>query len=244
MLKARTIKEYFQIIAVSVVITLLTIIFAFIGEKIAGTSKKVSDASDGTDYTIIIIDAGHGGEDGGAGTDSGIMEKDINLAISKYLEQYCILSNVNAVMTRNDDRLLYNADESKRKKFFDVRNRVKLAQQYENSFFVSIHQNKFPLEKYHGLQVYYSKNNSSSKELAQKIQLNAKSFIQPDNNREIKAAGSNIYVLNNLEIPAVLVECGFLSNSAEAKNLNNPEYQKKIAFVIFASVLQFVEGQK
>ena len=188
----------------------------------------------------FIIDPGHGGEDGGANA-NGVTEKDINLAISSYLYHYLCLSKHNTHMTRNDDRLLYNAGEENRKKYHDLKNRVEFTSSFDNAVFISIHQNKFEIPKYKGLQVYYSPNNSLSESLAKRVQDNTKLFIDTQNNREIKKADNKIRVLNSLKVPAVLVECGFLSNSEEAARLSDTEYQKKLAFVIFISALQFFE---
>jgi len=220
-------------------IAAVTIAFAAIGFFVSEKFEKTGSSSKKQDFAVVIIDAGHGGEDGGAQSADGISEKDINLAIAKYLKEYLALSDVNAVMTRTDDRLLYEPDQSAHKKFHDVRNRVKFAESYEDPIFVSIHQNKFPIEKYHGLQVYYSKHNSGSKELAEDIQENARIMLDPDNQRKAKVTGSSIYIMNNLDVPAVLVECGFLSNPSEAEKLTESEYQKKIAFVIFTSITRF-----
>ena len=224
---------------VTLAIALFTVAFAVLGNKLGGEFRSVSSQNGADSRIVIVIDAGHGGEDGGAQSTDGILEKDINLAIAKYLDDYLFLSGFETVMTRSDDRLLYGNGEQNRKKFYDVRNRAEIAKQYDNSIFVSIHQNKFPIEKYSGLQVYYSKNDPRSKTLANIIQSSVKEKLQPKNNRETKAAGSNIYILNNAESPAVLVECGFLSNGEEARKLNDKEYQKKLAFVIFTSVTEF-----
>lgn len=187
----------------------------------------------------IIIDPGHGGEDGGATVD-GVMEKDLNLAISRNLSCFLKLSGYNSQMTREDDILLYNAGQESRKKYYDLENRVKFANNFENAVFLSIHQNKFEIPKYKGLQVYYSPNTPESSRFAQIIQSNAQRFLAPDNQRQIKKADNKIRVLDKLHIPAVLVECGFLSNYEEAQMLSDDDYQKKLAFMIFISTIQFL----
>ncbi len=192
--------------------------------------------------TIVnfIIDPGHGGEDGGASA-NGVTEKDINLAVSEFLYDYMCLSKHNTHMTRSDDRLLYKPGEESRKKYHDLINRVEFASNFDNAVFISIHQNKFEIPKYKGLQVYYSPNNSLSESLAKCVQDNTKAYLDTQNNREIKKADNKIRVLNSLKAPAVLVECGFVSNPEEAARLSDTEYQKKLAFVIFISALQFLE---
>lgn len=185
----------------------------------------------------LVIDAGHGGEDGGAVSSTGILEKDLNLRISLTLNDIFSVSGVNAAMTRTDDRMLYNDASSGKKKSQDLKNRVLIAADYPDSLFVSIHMNKFAESKYSGLQVYYSKNNPESKTLADKIQSFTKEYLQPNNNRLTKEVGSGIYLLEHINTPAVLVECGFLSNETEAAKLNDPNYQKKLSCVIYAAVI-------
>lgn len=237
----RNYKEYLQILLITVAVALLTVVFSFAGQKISGEngifSRKTSASA--REKRVIVIDPGHGGEDGGAQSNDGTLEKNINLAISKYLEEYLVLTDVKTVMTRQDDRLLYNSGEENRKKFYDVRNRAAVAAENPECTFISIHQNKFPVPKYRGLQVYYSPNDPDSKILAGLIQENTKQSLQPENNREIKPSGSSIYVLYKVKSPAVLVECGFLSNSDETELLKSSEYQKKVAFVIFKSLMQY-----
>lgn len=192
----------------------------------------------------IIIDAGHGGEDGGAVSDAGVPEKDINLDIAKRLSEFLSLSDYTPVLIRSDDRLMYEAGQESRKKYYDLTNRVEKAKQYSPAIFVSIHQNKFPIRKYKGFQVYCSKNNPQSALLGTVMQENAKRYLQPDNNRMIKTADKTIRVLDSLSMPAVLAECGFLSNEAEAKLLCTEEYRGKLSYVLFASILQYLDENK
>ena len=188
------------------------------------------------DYTIIL-DAGHGGEDGGASSASGALEKEINLAITMSLRDLLVASGVRVILTRSDDTLLYDktADYHGRKKALDLAARRKIAEETPNAIFISIHMNSFPQAQYHGLQVWYSKNNPASLFLAESIQLTSKQ-LQPENNRRVKAATSSIYLLHHLTCPAVLVECGFLSNPEEAALLTTDEYQEKLAFLLFLAI--------
>lgn len=238
-MKKQTLYEYSRIIISLLIVTFVTSIFGFI--SFISDSETTSKFSNNKINDItVIIDPGHGGEDGGAVGLCGTLEKDINLEISSILRDLFTLVDIDAVMTRNSDNLLYTDDQSDRKKFYDLKNRVDFADKYSDPVFLSIHQNKFPIEKYKGLQVYYSKNNPSGKELAECIQNNTESFLQKDNNRKIKEAGRNIFVLDKLQCPAVLIECGFLSNAYEEQNLNNYEYQKKLAYIIFTSVVEYL----
>lgn len=195
-------------------------------------------------YCTVIIDAGHGGEDGGAVSDYGIVEKDINLDIALILRDMLRTCGINVIMTRENDKLLYdrNVDFHGRKKLLDLNARVNIAQNTPNSIFVSIHMNSFTSKKYSGLQVWYSPNNDLSYPLANIIQDNARKLLQPQNSRKVKPATSSIFILDNITSPAVLVECGFLSNDDEAAMLAEFDYRKQIAFVIFCSVIEFSDA--
>ncbi len=195
---------------------------------------------------VIIVDAGHGGFDGGASTDDGVPEKGINLNIALFLKEYLNFFGFQVVMTRDSD--ISTEDEGlntiRSKKTSDLHNRMALMEKTENAVFVSIHQNHFSQSKYSGAQVFYSKNFSEeSAGLAQSIQESIVYFVQPQNTRQIKPCGTSVYLIYNAVKPAVLVECGFLSNLEEAEKLKIEDYQKKIAFSIAAGILNYYEGQ-
>ncbi len=187
---------------------------------------------------VVIIDAGHGGADGGAEV-NGVFEKDLNLQIANKVRDFLKLYNVQCEMTRTDDTLL-SSDEAKSKKQSDLTNRVKFARDFDNPVFVSIHMNKFPQEKYSGLQVFYSKNDPKSEALALLVQDNVVKELQNGNKRKIKEAGTSIFVLDRLFCPAVLIECGFLSNDDERDKLCLDEYQTELAFVISTSIIEYL----
>ncbi|MBR2876492.1 MAG: N-acetylmuramoyl-L-alanine amidase [Clostridia bacterium] len=195
---------------------------------------------------VVIIDAGHGGFDGGASAKDGTDEKGINLNIALYLKDYLEFFGFNVVMTRDTDTS--TEDEGlttiRSKKTSDLHNRMKIMDETENAIFVSIHQNFFPEEQYHGAQVFYSQNHSElSSVLAQDIQENIVYYLQPENKRQIKPCGTSVYLIYNAVKPAVLVECGFLSNYNEAELLKTCEYQKKMANSIAMGILEFYGGQ-
>lgn len=171
------------------------------------------------------------------------MEKDINLEISKKIRDMLETSGYHVIMTRDEDKAIYDNDAGtlKEKKRSDLRNRLEMIKSNtgEDSIFVSIHQNKFTDKKYWGTQIFYSKNNSRSQELATYIKDSVVGLIQPDNKREIKPADKNIYLLHNSTGPAVIVECGFLSNSEEAMKLNTKEYQEQLAFSIYCGITHY-----
>ncbi len=187
---------------------------------------------------VIVIDPGHGGEDGGACSDGGICEKDINLSIALYLAEICRASGLEYRLTRSEDVMLYT-DGKPTRKMQDLSNRLKLTEDGD-CVFISIHQNKFPQSSCRGAQVYYSPNDPDSEKLAAAIQNGVKNALQPDNARNIKKAGSEIYLLDRAQVPAVLVECGFLSNKNDLDLLTAKDYRKKLACVIYAAILGYL----
>lgn len=190
----------------------------------------------------IIVDAGHGGEDGGTQSSSGVLEKDINLDISLKLGTLLKLMGYSVVYTRTEDKLQYGADAKvqRQKKVSDIHYRMNIAEFYSDALFLSIHQNYFGESKYYGAQVFYSKNNPESKIVAEKLQGSIRNIIQPENNREIKASGTDIYLLYHAKSPAVMVECGFLSNPGEALLLCDENYQKKLCLAIAAGLEEYM----
>lgn len=209
------------------------------------TSSKatIGTSADVAMYKTVVIDAGHGGEDGGASSAAGLIEKDVNLEISKLLCKMLREQGVNVVMTREDDRLLYDrsVNYQGRKKKLDLAARLTIADTTPDAIFISIHMNSYTNPKYSGLQVWYSANDPSSERLATLIQSNNRATLQPDNKRKIKAATSSIFLLDNATCPAVLVECGFLSNPAEAALFETDEYKQEVAYMLFCSIAEFLE---
>lgn len=196
-------------------------------------------------YSTVIIDAGHGGEDGGASSRSGLLEKDVNLALAFILKEKLEALGVNVVMTRCEDKLLYdrNADYNGRKKKLDMAARQKIIEDYDDCIFVSLHMNAFPDSRYSGLQVWYSDNHADSRTLAETIQGGVIASLQPENNRKIKSAGTSIFLLDKANCPAVLVECGFLSNVAEAARFESDEYRSSLCACLCDSIISFLESQ-
>jgi N-acetylmuramoyl-L-alanine amidase len=189
-----------------------------------------------------VIDAGHGGEDGGTVGVDGTLEKDINLTLARELFDALTSRGIRCVMTRTEDMLLYdrNADYEGRKKALDAKARLEIAAKQERAIFVSIHQNSYPVAKYSGFQVYYSKNSPESAEIAKKLELAVREELQPDNNRASKEAGTNIYLLNKLTCPAVLLECAFLSNPEECAQLQDTEYRARLVDVLSDALESYI----
>lgn len=187
---------------------------------------------------VVIIDAGHGGFDGGAVAGDGTLEKDINLEIATVLSEMLVFSGYDVVMTRTTDT--GTEDDSSqpisKRKVSDIKNRLSIINTYENSIFVSIHLNKFTSSSASGAQVFYSKNNKDSFELGNCIQAAVKSLLQNDNERVIKQGTKSTYLLYHATNPAVIVECGFLSNKNDLALLKNEQYQKNMAYAVFCGI--------
>ncbi len=192
---------------------------------------------------VVIIDAGHGGEDGGAVGVTGLVEKDLNLDLAKRLCTLLEVDGVRVIMTRTEDVLLYDrgADYEGRKKVLDLAARQAIGDANPDAIFISLHANTFTQQIYHGLQVWYSPNHAKSATLAETIRGEVVAKLQPDNHRQSKQAGSNIFLLHKLQIPAVLVECGFLSNPSECRALEDSEYRQKLAYALYRGIMAYYE---
>ncbi|WP_127583952.1 N-acetylmuramoyl-L-alanine amidase CwlD [Paenibacillus koleovorans] len=188
---------------------------------------------------VIAIDAGHGGPDGGAVSKEGVIEKEVNLSIALYLRDYLQQSGAVVVMTREEDRDL--ADSSTRgyskRKTQDLMNRVEMIQNQKADLLISIHLNSIPSAKWSGAQTFYSPSNDAGKKLATSIQEELKRNLN-NTNREPKSENT-VYLLKELTIPTALVEVGFLSNPAEARQMADDVYQRKVAESIYRGVLKF-----
>ena len=205
--------------------------------------SAVKSTKQNANQPIVIIDAGHGGFDGGAVSDDGTVEKDINLSIALYLQEYLAIFNIKTIMIRETDCSVEDngLNTIRQKKSSDLHNRMKIMEETDNAIFVSIHQNKFPDGKYSGTQVFYSpKTKDESQVLAQTIQDYIVNTLQKDNKRQIKECGTSVFLMYNAVKPAVLVECGFLSNYEETQRLKSSEYQKKIAFCIAMGIQNYL----
>ena len=191
--------------------------------------------------TVIIIDAGHGGEDPGAVGVNGVLEKDINLDIARFMREELARRGYTVVLTRDEDRLLYTEEENIKgiRKICDLKNRVKIFNSYPSCLVVSIHMNTFSSAKYSGVQIYHAES-ENSRLLASKIRQAVTTELQPDNKRPLKSSGS-IYILKNTQPPIALVECGFLSNPEECEKLSQKEYQKRLSFSIVCGIIDYID---
>lgn len=194
----------------------------------------------------IIIDAGHGGFDGGAVAGDGTVEKDINLEIATTLSHFLKLDGYNVIMTRESDVSTDDVETDKisARKKSDLKNRLELMEDYEDAIFVSIHLNKFTTSSAKGAQIFYSPRIEKSKLLGEEIRKSVVGLLQPENTRVNKQATSSTYILYNATIPCVLVECGFLSNNSELELLKQEDYQNKMAFSIYCGITNFFKENK
>ena len=191
----------------------------------------------------VILDAGHGGKDSGAVGVNGVLEKDLNLEVCEALRALLVASGIEVVMTRSDDRMLYTEEQDipGKRKYYDLENRRKTAEMHPGAVFVSIHMNKFAQERYSGLQVWCA-DDPESRTLADLITDTVRENLQPDNRREVKTAGQDIYLLHRAVGCAVLVECGFLSNPEECEKLCDEDYRKELSFLLFCAIMNYLDG--
>lgn len=187
---------------------------------------------------IVLIDAGHGGDDPGKVGINGALEKDINLSIALLVKKYLEMQDVKVVMTRNEDEGLYRK-ESPNKKIEDLKNRLALMDASGAAMAVSIHQNSYTSEKIKGAQVFYYESSEEGKKAALLMQEQLRKGVDETNRREAKA-NSSYYLLKKASIPTIIVECGFLSNGEESEMLTREEYQEKMAWNISIGILQYL----
>lgn len=205
---------------------------------------RVDSASSARRKAVIILDAGHGGEDGGAVAADGTNEKDINLAVTRKTAALFEIFGVEYIPVRTED--ISVGDNSlaslRERKKSDIRSRERLVNSTPNAIFFSIHQNKYDIAKYKGTQVFYGAQNPESEVLAQEIQDSVKKRLQSDNTRQIKPSGDSIYLLYNAKAPSVMTECGFLSNPEELALLKDENYQKQMAYSVFCGLQSYLNN--
>ena len=207
-------------LGIAAAVVIMVICFVMISSRGSGYARRAS--SNALRTVTIIVDAGHGGMDGGATAADGTVEKDINLSIALKLRDMLDTAGYNAIMTRetDDDIADDSAKTVRQQKVSDIKNRMKIIEQTPDALFVSIHQNHYGGPSYSGAQVFYSKNNPESEKLAKAIE---------------------IYLLYHAQSPAVMVECGFLSNAAETLKLKDDNYQNAMAFSVMCGITDYLK---
>ena len=208
------------VLGIAAAVVIMVICFVMISSRGSGYASRAS--SNALRTVTIIVDAGHGGMDGGATAADGTVEKDIN-------------------RETDDDIADDSAKTVRQQKVSDIKNRMKIIEQTPDALFVSIHQNHYGGPSYSGAQVFYSKNNPESEKLAKAIQQDIRSLIQPQNQRTVKRTGTEIYLLYHAQSPAVMVECGFLSNAAETLKLKDDNYQNAMAFSVMCGITDYLK---
>ncbi len=188
---------------------------------------------------VIVVDAGHGEFDGGAKVGE-FLEKDLNLSFSLSLEKLLVFFGYEVKMTRTNDMSMCERGlgSIRQKKISDTRKRLELIEQSDVLCSISIHQNIFSQSRYSGAQTFYGQKNEKSQTLAVNILDSVKELLQKDNKRIAKPIGRQVYLIHNSTKPSVLMECGFMSNGEELKNLTDKTYQQKMNFCIVAGILK------
>ncbi len=244
MFTIKTKNKYFFVQFLSLVI-IISITLPLFFKYISLQNQDMYASAENTEKSIIVIDAGHGGEDCGAIGANNIYEKDLNMAISMKLGDYLRAAGYDVIYTRTEDCLLYTEEQNIKgmRKIYDLKNRVEIANSFSNALFISIHMNSFGSTDCSGLQVYYSTQIENAKTAATKIQESVISRLQPQNRRSIKK-GDDIYILENATVPAILIECGFISNPEECKKLSEKEYQKELSFAILCGIIEYDKNNR
>lgn len=190
---------------------------------------------------LFVIDAGHGGIDGGTSSAGGVRESELNLEISKKLDTLMHLLGYETIMTRSTpDSVATEGQTIRQQKQSDLKNRVSLVNGQANAVLVSIHQNFYPDSRYSGPHVFYA-GNAPDQQLAQVMQTALNQALDPDSRRECKKS-EGIYLMQHIECPGILIECGFLSNPTEEVLLQTDAYQNQLCSVIAATLVCYAAG--
>lgn len=203
-------------------------------------SVAVTNMKSAKQKPVVVIDAGHGGNDPGKVGINNALEKDINLSIAILLKKMLEAEDIEVIMTRETDKGLYD-ENAKNKKVQDMKRRCEIIGKANSVVTISIHQNSYHEEYVNGAQVFYFQHSDNAKKLAEIIQTQLQTHVQPNNKRSAKNNAS-YYLLKKTDATAVIVECGFLSNYEEASKLIDENYQQKLAWAIHLGILQYING--
>lgn len=238
-MKLKSVKLWIP--AVIIILLASSVVFFFSDDR--KTDREVIKAPVAKPGLTLIIDAGHGGADGGAVSLTGIKESEINLDIAQKLELIMVFFGERPVLTRNSENLNYSdkAETIREKKAEDQNGRIQLINSVENAILISIHQNTFPSGEPSGAQVLYSPT-AGSKEFAVYMQQLLINTLNTKNRRTATEIPDNILLMTHIKCPGILIECGFLSNAAEEQLLRTDTYKLKIAAVIAAGYLYNKDG--
>ena len=242
-LNLEKLKKKLGIISICTLLGLCSFVFQIADndkEKMQGMLQKVNGVP--IEGKTIILDAGHGKPDGGAVSKNGIIEANINLQIAQKVKNLLKQDNIKVIMTRSDENGIYDesAKTISQKKVSDIKNRVKIGNNSQADIFVSIHLNKIEQEKYWGWQCFFKGNDEKSKKLSNSIQRGLNKTIQKENTR-VPMKISKVYLVDHVNIPITVVECGFLSNNEEEKLLQDEDYQENLAWGIYQGIKEYFE---
>lgn len=240
-------KKHVEIAMAMIMLVVMCIVF--LGREIVisssnkndGENDKIGNKPPNVNFTVVL-DAGHGGKDPGKVGINGSIESEINLKIVKKLKTYLEEKGVRVVLTRQDENGLYDENDSNKKKS-DMIKRCEIVNNISPDILVSVHQNSYSSEGVKGAQVFYFKNSNNGEKIAEIIQKHLVEEVDQNNGRQHKE-NNNYYILKNVNCPAVIVECGFLSNYTEAELLVSEQYQQKLAEAIGNGVLEYMEKGK
>lgn len=233
--------------AVPIIVTLGLVAGGLLsGQRIADGSRRSLETLAGVSEPrpTVVLDPGHGGMDGGCVSVNDIPEKGINLSIALTERDLLTVMGYEVTMTREDDRSIHDDDSVSlsQQKLSDMRNRLEIIDRDPTGIAVSIHQNQFTDSRYSGAQMFYSERNAQGAKLAETLRSQFRSLLQPDNERETKPVGDELFLLDKSDKPVVMAECGFLSNPEEAALLETPAYQRQVAFTIMTGILLYGAG--
>ena len=231
-------KKRLVLILTSIFVSILAFTLTKKGDIISEDS--ISTVSIPVSGKTVILDAGHGTPDEGAESSSGTTEAETNLAITLKAQKLLEQSGCTVILTRSDDNSIYDLDSKtiRQKKISDIHNRVKIGNESSADIFVSIHLNKIPESQYYGWQCFFKNGDDKSIELAKSLQSSLNEAIQKKNDRVAMKIG-NVYIAKHVEIPLAFVECGFLSNPEEEKQLLDDSYQNRLAWGIYTGIINY-----
>lgn len=236
-------KKRIQIIASCLLIALFAFSFQIANEnkqEDKNIKKTVETTSTPVSGKTVVLDAGHGVPDEGAQSSNGTTEAQTNLKITLKVQNLLEQSGCRVILTRSDENAIYDLDSKtlKQKKISDIHNRVKIGNESSADIFVSIHLNKIPQQQYYGWQCFYKENDENSTKLAKQLQENLNKSIQKENKR-VAMKLNTVYIMKHVEIPISIVECGFLSNPEEEKQLLEDGYQNRLAWGIYNGIINY-----
>ncbi len=237
-----TLKKYRTAIFSALAVMASAVMIHYAVEEIDSAVKV--NTGETSDSTVIVLDSGHGGMDGGCSTADGVTEKGINLEIMLSVRDMCRLYGYDVAVTRDRDVSIHDSGVTgiRNQKVSDMENRLELFNKFPNAVCLSVHQNTYTDPKYSGAQMFYSSANPESERFASIMQNMFVANLQPDNQRETKLCGKELYLCYYCNNPAVMAECGFLSNPEEAAKLKTTEYRHQVAFTLFSGLEEFING--